>query len=92
MEWAVVSQRAKTAEEQALAGHVEALARRCRDEVHNYLKFVGDRGSRHSDWAGQCHETPLLQPSRWFVHGAFHEAYDLPLAADKRPDNHAVFR
>ena len=42
MEWAVVSQRAKTAEEQALAGHVEALARRCRDEVHNYLKFVGD--------------------------------------------------
>ena len=42
MEWAVVSQRAKTPEEQVLAGYVETLARRCRDEVHRYLKFVGD--------------------------------------------------
>jgi hypothetical protein len=41
-EWAVVSQRAQTAEEQALVGYIESLARRCRDEVHVYLKFVGD--------------------------------------------------
>ena len=41
-EWAVVSQRATTAEEQALVGNVEALARRCRDEIHVYLKFIGD--------------------------------------------------
>ena len=42
-EWAaVVSQRAKTTEEQALVASVESLARRCRDEVHVYLKFIGD--------------------------------------------------
>lgn len=41
-EWAVVSQRAQTAEEQTIVRCVESLARRCRDEVHLYLKFIGD--------------------------------------------------
>src|SRR5579872_4618750 len=39
-EWtAVVSPSASTSEEQALVASVELLARRCRDEVHVYLKF-----------------------------------------------------
>jgi hypothetical protein len=41
-EWSAVSQKAATAEEQALVASIESLARRCRDEVHIYLKFVGD--------------------------------------------------
>jgi hypothetical protein len=41
-EWVMVSQRARTAEEQALVAYIESLARRCQDEVHVYLKFVGD--------------------------------------------------
>ena len=41
-EWAAVSQKAGTAEEQGLVASVESLARRCRDEVHVYLKFIGD--------------------------------------------------
>jgi hypothetical protein len=41
-EWASISLKATTADEQAIVSAVEALARRCRDEVHTYLKFVGD--------------------------------------------------
>jgi hypothetical protein len=41
-EWASMSLKATTADEQAIVSAVEALARRCRDEVHTYLKFVGD--------------------------------------------------
>ncbi len=41
-EWAVVLQKAGTAEERSLVSAVESLARRCRDEVHTYLKFIGD--------------------------------------------------
>jgi hypothetical protein len=41
-EWASVSFKAAAAGEQAIASAVEALARRCRDEVHTYLKFIGD--------------------------------------------------
>lgn len=42
IEWTAVSQNATTADEQALTSAVESLARRCRDEVHTYLKFIGD--------------------------------------------------
>jgi len=41
-EWAVVSEKANTADEQLLVSTIEALARRCCDEVHVYLKFIGD--------------------------------------------------
>jgi hypothetical protein len=41
-EWAVVAQSATTAEEGSLIESIEKLARRCRDEVHVYLKFIGD--------------------------------------------------
>jgi hypothetical protein len=35
-------QRRAGSQHAAVLGKVEALARRCRDEVHLYLKFVGD--------------------------------------------------
>ena len=41
-EWDTVRQEAKTADEETLIAAVEELARRCRDEVHTYLKFIGD--------------------------------------------------
>jgi hypothetical protein len=41
-EWASVLQKAGTAEEQQLVCAIESLAQRCRDEVHVYLKFIGD--------------------------------------------------
>ncbi len=41
-EWATVTQKPSTADEQLLVSTIEALARRCRDEVHTYLKFIGD--------------------------------------------------
>jgi hypothetical protein len=41
-EWADVSARANAPEEKALVSAVEGLARRCQDEVHLYLKFIGD--------------------------------------------------
>jgi len=41
-EWADVSAKANTPEEQELVSTIEGLARRCRDEVHLYLKFIGD--------------------------------------------------
>src|SRR5689334_13549659 len=41
-EWAVVARRATTPDEHSLVDYVEKLARRCRDEVHVYLKFIGD--------------------------------------------------
>lgn len=41
-EWATVSDKAKTGEEQALIAAVESLAQRCRDGLHVYLKFIGD--------------------------------------------------
>jgi hypothetical protein len=41
-EWEYVVQRAASDEEQVLAARIKKLAERCRDEVHIYLKFVGD--------------------------------------------------
>ena len=37
-----VSTKAETAEERQLVSKIEELARRCRDEVHLYIRFVGD--------------------------------------------------
>ena len=42
LEWATVSSTAVTTEERELVSKVEDLALRCRDEVHLYIKFVGD--------------------------------------------------
>src|SRR5271170_479231 len=41
-EWAKVSAKAQTSEQRELLDEIETLARRCRDEVHLYLKFIGD--------------------------------------------------
>jgi hypothetical protein len=41
-EWAMLLRNARAAEEQLLVSTIESLARRCRDEVHVYLKFIGD--------------------------------------------------
>jgi len=41
-EWGRLKQRAVSIEEQQLASAVERLAQRCKDEVHLYLKFIGD--------------------------------------------------
>lgn len=41
-EWREISAKAQTPEEQELVSKIEAMARRVRDEVHLYLKFVGD--------------------------------------------------
>ena len=41
-EWTDVSARADTKDEKALVSTIEDMARRCRDEVHLYLKFIGD--------------------------------------------------
>jgi hypothetical protein len=41
-EWAVVSAKAQTAEELRLVAAIEKMAIRCHDEVHLYLKFIGD--------------------------------------------------
>jgi hypothetical protein len=41
-EWIAVFSKAKTAEERDLASSIEAMAMRVRDNVHLYLKFLGD--------------------------------------------------
>jgi hypothetical protein len=41
-EWADVLARAHVPEEKALVSTIEGLAHRCQDEVHLYLKFIGD--------------------------------------------------
>jgi hypothetical protein len=41
-EWSDLSLRATTADERAIVSAIESLAQRCRDEVHTYLKFIGD--------------------------------------------------
>jgi len=41
-EWAEVGANARTQEERELVSEIERLARRCADEVHTYLKFIGD--------------------------------------------------
>lgn len=41
-EWDILKQRARSVEEAQLAAAVKSLAERCRDEVHLYLKFIGD--------------------------------------------------
>jgi hypothetical protein len=40
--WAEVSSKAQTPEERELVSAIEAMAQRVRDEVHLYLKFIGD--------------------------------------------------
>jgi hypothetical protein len=42
VEWAEVSSKVQTAEERKLVSTIEAMAQRVRDEVHLYLKFIGD--------------------------------------------------
>jgi hypothetical protein len=42
LEWIEVSAKAGTPEERQLVSKIEELARRCRDEVHLYIRFVGD--------------------------------------------------
>ena len=41
-EWSRLKQKALGVEEQQLANAIESLAQRCNDEVHLYLKFIGD--------------------------------------------------
>ena len=41
-EWSAVSSKAKTLEEKELAASIESMAQRVRENVHLYLKFIGD--------------------------------------------------
>jgi hypothetical protein len=41
-EWTYAESQAETEYEKALASAVRRMATRCRDEVHLYLKFIGD--------------------------------------------------
>jgi hypothetical protein len=41
-EWVVVCSKTKTTEEKALATNIESMAQHVRDNVHLYLKFIGD--------------------------------------------------
>ncbi len=41
-EWVDVVSKARTEEDRELLSKIERLARRCADEVHTYLKFIGD--------------------------------------------------
>jgi hypothetical protein len=41
-EWEIVAQHGKTPEEARLIDEVKALAERCANGVHLYLKFIGD--------------------------------------------------
>jgi hypothetical protein len=41
-EWIAVSSKAKTTEEKELASCIESMAQHVRDNVHVYLKFIGD--------------------------------------------------
>ena len=41
-EWAYVVSQAKSTPEQELVAAIERMACRCRDDVHIYLKFIGD--------------------------------------------------
>jgi hypothetical protein len=42
LEWAKIACKAETSEEKGLVAKIESLAHRCRNEVHTYLKFIGD--------------------------------------------------
>jgi hypothetical protein len=41
-EWSEISAEAQTPEERELVSKIEAMAHHVRDEVHLYLKFIGD--------------------------------------------------
>ncbi len=41
-EWTDVAAKPNTPEERSLVSAIEDLAHRCQDEVHLYLKFIGD--------------------------------------------------
>jgi hypothetical protein len=41
-EWTEISRNIQTPEQQALVSNLEALAKRCAEDVHTYLKFIGD--------------------------------------------------
>jgi hypothetical protein len=41
-EWETVSAKAQSDDERTLVGMIESMGARCRDEVHLYLKFIGD--------------------------------------------------
>jgi hypothetical protein len=41
-EWAEVFAKAETSEEKELVARIQAFAKRCRDDSHLYLKFIGD--------------------------------------------------
>ena len=42
VEWASIVERAHTADEKSLVADIKALALRCEEGVHMYLKFIGD--------------------------------------------------
>ena len=41
-EWTSIASSCKTQEEKELVSKIASMALRCRDEVHLYLKFIGD--------------------------------------------------
>jgi len=41
-QWEIVAKHSNSFEEADLVGKVQALAERCRNGVHLYLKFIGD--------------------------------------------------
>jgi hypothetical protein len=41
-EWSEISEKAQSPDERELVAKIESLARRVQDDVHLYLKFVGD--------------------------------------------------
>ena len=42
LEWKDVTAKASTVEERELVTKIEEFALRCRDEVHLYIRFIGD--------------------------------------------------
>ena len=41
-EWSIIGTKAQSPDESALVVEIANMARRCADEVHVYLKFIGD--------------------------------------------------
>jgi hypothetical protein len=41
-ELSIIAVKEESPEESALVGEIAHMARRCADEVHVYLKFIGD--------------------------------------------------
>jgi hypothetical protein len=41
-EWMTIVAKANVPQEQELVSKIEEMARRCRDEPHYYIRFIGD--------------------------------------------------